>query len=179
MLRRLIIPMLCLALVACRGPESYPPPAQFVMPSGPEPPATMPDPNRLLIAMADLDWKSHVIDGVLDGPDSENYRWCHPRALFRLTPTDIRSLVFYTRFILIDAQFRPAGVVTLTISINGHTLDRARFVKSGDQEYLRPVPEGWLTAGEPVIITLDLAPPLPVANGDQLGVLLHSIGFRK
>ena len=177
MTRLALVPIVCLALIACREPESYPPPAQFVMPSGPEPAATMPDPNRPLIAMADLDWKTHVVDGVLDGPDGETFRWCHPKAEFRMAPTDVRGLVFYTRFILVDDQFRN-GAVTLTISINGHTLDRARMAKSGGQEYSRPVPDGWLVAGQPAIITLDLSPWL-MSNGEQLGVLLHSIGFKK
>jgi len=148
------------------------------MPSGPEPAPTMPDPDRPMIAMGDLDWKSHVIDGVLDGPDGETYSWCHPKAQFRLTPKDVRGLVFYTRFIVVDAQFRQTGAVTLTISMNGHTLDHARIARGGDQDYERPVPSGWLTAGQPVIITLDLAPPLSF-NGDELGVLLHSVGFKR
>ena len=171
---------MCLALGACsRAPDSYPPPVQFVMPSGPEPAAALPGPNRPLLAMADADWKSHVLEGVLDGPDGESFRWCRPVARFRVTPNDVHVLQFYMRFIVVDDALRQTGAVTIAISINGHTLDRPRITTGGEQEYVHDVPQGWLVAREPVTIALDAQPGLVVSPTERLGVLLNSIGFRK
>ncbi|HEV2690939.1 MAG TPA: hypothetical protein VGV35_20425 [Bryobacteraceae bacterium] len=139
----------------------------------------MPEPNRLLIAMADADWKSHVVDGVLNGPDGATYQWTRPTASFRLTPNDVRALQFYMRFTLVDDSFRQTGAVTIAISINGHELDRPRMTNSGEREYVHGVPDGWITAGRPVTIALDVEPALITSRGDKLGVLLHSIGFKK
>jgi len=172
--------ILCLLTCSCvSAPDSYPPPAQFVMPSGPEPPAAMPDAFRPLINMADLDWKSHVLADVLDGPDSEEWRWCRPSPRFRITPNEIQGAQFYMRFIVVADILRKSGAVTVAISINGHELDRPRYVEDGEHEYTRAVPDGWLVANQPVTIALDVTPPLVTASGDKLGILLHSIGFKK
>src|SRR5262249_54219902 len=154
-----------------RAPESYSPPVQFSMPPGPEPAVPAPDPNRPLIAMADVDWKSHVLGGVLESPDGDEWRWCRPSARFRLTPDNVRGLPFYMRVILVDDSFRQSGAVTVAISINGHELARPRFANGGQHEYTHPVPEDWLAAGTPAAITLDVSPPLVTSGGDQLGVL--------
>ena len=161
-----------------RPPDSYPLPKQFIMPSGPEPAVAMPDPNRLLIEMADLDWKSHALAGVLDGPDGEEMRWCRPSVRFRLTPKDVQGLSFYMRFILVDDLLRQSGAAALAVSINGRELDRAKLTNGGEQEYRHPVPNDWLAAGQPVTIAVDITPPLATPGG-ELGVLLRSIGFKK
>ncbi len=175
-----ILTCLALSLVSCaRAPESYPPPAQFVMPPGAEPPVATQDPNRLLIAMADVDWKSYLVSGVIESPDGDDMRWCRPSVRFRLTPNDVQGLQFYMRFILHDLILRKSGSATIAISINGRELDRPRFVNGGEKEYIHPVPDGWLAPGRPVAIALDMDPPLVISAGDQLGILLHSIGFKK
>ena len=68
--------------------------------------------------------------------------------------------------------------MTIAISINEHELDRLAIKDAGEHEYTHPAPEEWVQPGQPVTIALDVTPPLATSGG-ELGILLHSIGFKK
>lgn len=159
--------------------KSYPPPPQVVMPSGPEPPIAVAAGERLLVAMSDPDANVHILADVFDAPDGSEFRFTGLHPQFLLHVDNLAGLVLYVRFFNHDEALRARGPVSLTVRVNGKTLESRRFDTPGDLESRWPLREGWLEKPGPVEISLDVDPPWPQPGGTKRGVLMHSIGFER
>lgn len=169
-----------LGLGSCaRSPDSYPTPAQYVMPPGPEPPAPPVRRRQPVLAMAEPDVNAHILQDVIEEPDGQDWRWTRQHPKFSLSLKNAGNLNFYMRFAIVQETWRDTGPVTLTIRVNDQILDRPRFEKPGDFEYRRPAPADMLAARNPVVIAVDVDPPWTAPGGGKLGIYLHSIGFEK
>ena len=158
-------------------PEAYAPPAQIVLPSGPEPlVAVSSDP--LVVAMSDPDASTRIIADVFPAEPGAEWRFTGPHPKFRLQLEHVSPLNFYMRFDNSIESVRDWGPVSFSITINGNSFRSQRF-SSGAQEYRRPVPDSWITKPGPVDIAVDIEPPRRAPNGTPYGIQLHSIGFEE
>ncbi|MBI3693536.1 MAG: hypothetical protein HY238_01665 [Acidobacteria bacterium] len=172
--------LLAAALASCvRAPDSYPLPAQYVMPSGPESAAAKLDGPRPLLGMSDPDLESRIVQDVRPAPDGDDWRWTGEHPKFRLTLDDVTNLQFCLDLSMRPETLRDTGPVTLTIRINDALLDRPTFAWPGDQEYARAVPAGVLKGPGDVVVSLDVDRPWMAPDQVKLGIYLRSIGFRK
>lgn len=168
-----------LILCACSHPEAFPPPAQVVMPSGPEPPAASENSARPLLAMSDADADAHILRDVPPARDDPDWRFTGPHPKFRLELHDVSHLVFYVRFFNHREALLARGPVTFAVEINNKQFRSERFSFEGDVEYRHPLPDGFMAKPGPVEISLDISPPWHYPGDGTVGVLLHSIGFQQ
>ena len=160
-----------------RQVPSYPPPAQIVLPSGPEPPL-VPDPSRgRLIAMSDPDVDSHILSGVFAADPGAEWRFTGPTAKFRFDVPQTADLIFYMRFYNPADALRARGPMSFSVIVNGNRIASPRYTGSGDQEFRRPIPAGWILKPGPVDVSIEIDPPWHASDGLTYGVMLNSVGF--
>ena len=177
-MRNAFATVLLLGLCACHSaPDAYPPPAQYVMPSGPEPAAAELAFARPLLAMSDPDIRSHLLADVIAGPEGDEWRWTNAHPKFQVRLAAAEGLDFLMRFRVPRETLVASGPVTITIGLDGHVLDRPRFSSPDEHLYRRPVPPGVLAAGKPLVVALDVDPIWTSPDGTKLGILIHSLGF--
>ncbi|HEV2688502.1 MAG TPA: hypothetical protein VGV35_08100 [Bryobacteraceae bacterium] len=166
-------------LAACSHPEAYPPPAQVVLPSGPEPAVAPPTGPRQMVAMSDPDADAHILADVFPANDDPEYRFTglHPR--FRLEVRDPSRLVFYLRFFNAGDALLARGPVSFTVKINGKKFRSQNFVYEGGVEYRHLLPDGTVTQPGSVEVSLDISPPWHYPGDGTLGLMLHTIGFEQ
>ena len=166
-------PVVAAFLLICgscaRVPDFYSPPPQYPGARRYEPPLLLP---------GRLHQTTGILQDVVDDSEATGKSWTnqHPTFSFLLRRTE--DLDFYMRFIVHDDTFRDTGPVTLTVNVNGETIDRPRFDTPGEREYSHPVPPRLLQKRNPVIVRIDVD-PVWIAPGDKtkLGILLMAIGF--
>jgi hypothetical protein len=172
-----LLPILLLS--ACSHPDAFPPPAQVVMPSGPEPAAAAENAARPLLAMSDPDADAHIIRDVPPAGNDPDWRFTGLHPKFRLELVDVSHLVFYVRFFNHGEALLARGPVSFKVDINGKQFQSERFPYEGDAEYRHPLPDGFIARPGLVEISLDISPPWQYPGDGTVGVLLHSIGFQQ
>ena len=178
--RLAVIPLACVVAGCARVPDSMAMPAQFTMPSGPEPAVNSLPYMRPLLSMADADIDDHIIRDVLRANTGEPSRWTQEHPAFRLIVDEVEGLEFYVQFFIPESTFQVTGPVKLTIGINGATVATPEFRNDGGHEFQCAIPAGLLKRREPATISLDVSPPYRAPkDGTKLGVLLFATGFRK
>jgi len=169
--------LIILSAACSRQVPSYPPPAQVVLPSGPEPPLVAdPSPGRL-IAMSDPDADSHILSGVFAADQGAEWRFTGPTARFRFDVPQTTGLSFYMRFFNTADALRARGPMSFSVLVNGNRIVSPRYTGSGDQEFRRPIPAGWILKPGPVDVSIEIDPPWHASDGMSYGVMLNSIGF--
>ncbi len=168
-----------LLLCSCSRNPEYPPPVQIVLPSGPEPAITSLSADRMVVAMADPNVNSHIVQDVFEAPDGAEWRFTGLHPKLRLQIDNPSNLDFYLRFAMQDESLKSRGPVSFSVGINGHKFQSYRFALPGDFEYRHPIPPDWLQAPGPVDISLDIDPAWRTPDGTVYGLLLHSIGFER
>ena len=169
-----------IAMCSCmRPPDAYPPPPQYVMPPGPEPPASTYIRTEPLLVMSEPDINPHILQDVIESPDGEEWRWTNQHPQLSLSLDRVEKLNFYMRFTLVAETLRDTGPVTLTIRIDDRVLARPKFDRPGNFEFRQAVPAAMLTTQRPVIIAVDVDPPWTSPEKTTLGIYLHSIGFQR
>jgi hypothetical protein len=176
---RLFAALAAILILCSCTPATYPPPAQAVLPSGPEPPFT-PDPAAgLIVAMSDPDADAHILADVFPSDPGSEWRFTglHPR--FRLDVQHASPLYFYLHFSNLDEMLRARGPVTFAIAIDGKRLQAPTFKVSGDLEYRWPVADGWVPNRGSVEISIDISPPWIPSDGTPRGTFLNTVGFEE
>ena len=177
-LTRSLLPILLLVICAsCAKPPSYAPPAQVILPSGPEPASGAAASERLVIAMSDTDVNSHVVSDVFTGLDRAEFRFTGLHPQFQIQVANPKNLDLYVRLFNHDEALRDRGPVHVTATLNGKSFPLPPFDARGDQEFRLPLPDGWLDKPGPVEISLDIDPPWHHPDGNTYGILLNAIGF--
>lgn len=165
---------LCLFVAGCTNiPDTYAPPVQRRPMTGPEP-----SPLTHFIPMNAVNAEAHFVRGVSRHLEAGSWRWVEPRAelMFRLSST--QHLRYVMEFAIPEVTFAQRGPVNVTVCINGHELERQRYVKGGEFRLEKPVPPEWLRTDLHNYVTLEIDKPW-VAPGDgaRLGFILRSAGF--
>ncbi|MBZ5608026.1 MAG: hypothetical protein LAP38_07210 [Acidobacteriia bacterium] len=167
----LLAMFLAFGLGSCdRGPEAYPPPEQYQPLHGPDLPV-------LVAGVSNPD--AWVLGDVHQETGAPGRRWtsAHPRFAFRLDRTEDLDLTI--RLEVHSITFAHTGPVTVTIRVNGQTIDQLRFDSPDGREYSHPIPSALLQAQSPVVVAMDVD-PVWVANDKQVfGIGLYYIGFRE
>jgi hypothetical protein len=150
-------------------PESFPPPAQR---------ASLESAGGLshFFAMSDPDAPAYLVKGFRQKNDGA-WRWALEQPVMRFYLPALTQAKFTMAFVLPEQTFRLTGPVTLTFSINGRVLDRARYEKAGEQQYTHEVPAELLKPKAVNIVAVEpdrVAEPNP---GEKLSFLLIRAGF--
>ncbi len=170
-----LVPLFALLVsfvISCcdRGPETYPPPAQYAMPGGsPLPVLALGVPNPDAWVLGDIHEDTPLV-GV---------RWtgAHPRFAFRLNRTENLDLVI--RMEVHEIPFSHTGPVTVSIRINGQLISQRRYDSPGIRDYREPVPPAVLRSQSPAIVSMDIDPAWVADDQAVFGVLLTYIGFQE
>jgi hypothetical protein len=159
-----------LLLSGCdRLPESFPPPAQR---------ASLETSSGLahFFAMSDPNAAAYLVKGFREKNDGA-WRWALEHPVMRFYLPALAQAKFTMAFVLPEQTFRLTGPVTLTFSINGQVLDRARYQKPGEQQYAHEVPAEFLKPQAINIVAVEpdrVAAPHP---GEILSFMLIRAGF--
>jgi hypothetical protein len=150
-------------------PESFPPPAQR---------ASLETSGGLshFVAMSDPDADAYIVQGFRQKSEG-SWRWANQHPTLRFYLPQVTRARFNMAFALPEQTFRLTGPLTLTISLNGRVLDRARYDKPGEQQYTHEVPAEFLKPDGINIIAIEpdkLAAPNP---GEKLAFVLIRAGF--
>ena len=160
-----------------RLPETYAPPAQVIMPAGSDPPAS--PGNGMLFAMSDPDANTHILGDVYSADSGDEWRFTGLHPKFRFDVRHATHLGFYLRFYNSDDAIRARGPVSFSITINGNHFQSPRIGGTGDLEYRRPIPDGWIATPGRVDVSIDVEPGWHSPDGTTYGILLNSIGFEE
>ena len=158
-------------------PQAYAPPAQIVMPAGPEPAASAG--NGLLFAMSDPDANQHILADVFSAGSGEEWRFTGLHSKFRFEISRLSRLGFYMRFYNSAEALAARGPASFSITVNGNRFESPRFIGAGDQEYRRPIPDGWIAHPGVIDVSLDVDRGWRSSDGTTYGILLNSIGFEE
>ncbi len=123
--------------------------------------------------MADPATDSFIVQGFRAKSEGA-WRWAHDHAVLRFLLPETGPLKFTMDFTLPEKTFRETGPVKLAVSINGHSLDAARYDHAGDYRYERAVPENWLRQNGENLVAID---PDKTTTAEKLGFVLTGAGF--
>jgi hypothetical protein len=163
----------CLLLGACGSNLWYPPPAQKVMPSGPEP-----LPAASMLNMGEPSAQGGIIQDVLGPQAGVTWRWTNQHPRFRVWLDPQQKWDFVVRFTLPGAVLKAVGPVTLHMMVNEQELDTRKYDRDQDYRYSKPIPPQMLGSKDSAILGIDIDPIyVAPADGMKLGILLEEIGL--
>jgi len=169
-----ILPALSLLLAGCTDiPDTYAPPVQ-------RRPLTAPEPSPLthFIAMKDAAAEAHFLSGVSRHLEGGAWRWLEPRAELMFRLESVAHLRFVMEFAIPEITFAQRGPAVISISVNGHLLERVRYGKGGEYRFEKAVPAAWLRTHLNNYVTLEIDKPwVAPQDGARLGFILKSAGF--
>lgn len=170
-----VLALWVLALTACTPALEYPPPAQKVMPKGPDP-----LPGASLVHVGDALTDAAIVREVLGGEPGSSWRWTnqHPRLKIWFHPE--QSSTFYLRFTVAGVVLKETGPLTIRMIVNDQVLDTRTFDKEREYEYSKPVPAAMLGSNDSAVVGFDIDPIyVSERDGMKLGVLLQDIGLKQ
>jgi hypothetical protein len=169
----LIIPFLFLLIGCSRSKDSSAPPSQQEIVR--RKPAA---PTKAVVEMGDPAAMDYIVRDVSDSLEGGRWRWTfdHPELQFALKNT--AKLKLEADFSVADATLKDTGPVTVKFSVNGHDLPVAKYSKSGDYHFARPVPAAWLSTDGLTKVAVEVAPMwVAPTDGKRLGLILIRAGF--
>jgi hypothetical protein len=130
-----------------------------------------------LLTMGTSIAEENTIDGIFGNDSAWPWSNEHPRFLCFLRSGG--SWQFVLQFAAAKTALRDTGPVTITVSINDMPFTKFVVSVDGTAEYVHDVPAKMALSGA---VRVDLAiQPFWTSpkDGERLGVLIHSIGFRR
>jgi hypothetical protein len=173
--RSLAFAALLLALAAgCkRYPDTYAPPEQRQPLNLEEPPEF-----KSFLTMNDAAAPLHFVKDIKPDLQGGAWRWTLKQPTVMLSAPKERGLKFVAEVAIPDITFRDTGRVSITVTINGSKLDTFVFPKPGSRRLEKPIPDGWLRAGEDNTVTMEIDKLWTAQqDGVQVGFILTSVGF--
>lgn len=174
MKRRLGI--VCAALLtgsACRNmPGPFAPPVQR------QPLADF-RPYRMtaIVDMSDTDAQAHFVQDITS-LQASTWRWTGKRPTVRVQMRSAENLRYTIDFALAETTLLSTGPVTVSFLVNDHVLDRVRYKRAGNQHFEKPIPAGWVTAGQDVMVGAEVDKVwTPPEGGTKLGMILVRMGL--
>jgi hypothetical protein len=132
-----------------------------------------------LLRMNDPNLERRILADVGGGDPSSSWRWTHqhPRLKMSVEP---EAWLYHVGFTVPAVVLERVGPVTITFIVNDRVLARHRYTKDSHYELDIPVSDDILRLADPVVFGFDVDPVLIAEDdGEKLGVLLETIGFRK
>jgi hypothetical protein len=165
---------LALFTTACVGiQDTYAPPEQRKPLSVEEP-----IPLKAFIKMNDPGAPTQFVKDIGQELQGGTWRWTqqHPTMIFSVPAT--KGIKFSTDFTIAEITFAQTGPITMSVTINGHLLDKTTYTNFGPQHLQKPVPESWLHAKSENTVAMEVD-KLWVAPNDKatFGVILTNAGF--
>ena len=130
-----------------------------------------------IVNMADENAKEHFVQDIT-ALEASTWRWTGKRPTVQVRMPSGENLRYIIDFALVETTLQVTGPVTLSFLVNNRVLDRARYAGAGSQHFEKPVPPGWVTAGQDVTVGAEID-KLWVSpdNGAKLGMILVRIGL--
>jgi len=174
MKRRLAIAVVAvLPEIGCQNmPEPYAPPVQ-------RPAVENFHPYRMqaIVSMSDDDAQTHFVQDLTPLATS-TWRWTGQKPTIRLKARTGEDLRYSIDFVLPEANFRETGPVNIAFLVNDRVLDRVHYGSAGDQHFEKPIPEGWVTAGQDITVGAEVDKvTVDPQKGLKLGMVLVRIGI--
>ncbi len=166
--------LLALMTTACVGiPDTYAPPEQ-------RKPLSVEDPSPLkaFIKMNEPAAPSHFIRDIGSELQGATWRWTQQRPTMMFLVKSTKGQKFSSDFTIAELTFQQTGPVTISVTINGHLLEKVTYSKSGYQHIEKDVPEAWLHAKAENVVVMEID-KLWVAPADKatFGFILTTAGF--
>ena len=130
-----------------------------------------------IVDMSDEEAETHFVQD-LTSYAAPTWRWAGQHPALRVRMRSAESLRYTIDFSVPDVMLRSTGPLTVSFLVNGRVLDRVRYDHDGAQHFEKPVPDGWVTAGQDVTLGADVDKTwTPPEGGPKFGVILTRIGL--
>ena len=139
------------------------------------------------------DFRPYRMSAIVDMSDEDarrtssrtSLRTRHPRGdgpgkqpAVRVRMRSAENLRYTIDFAIAEVMLRNTGPLTVSFLVNDRVLDRVRYDHDGSQHFEKPVPAGWVTAGQDVTVGAEIDKPwIPPEGGPKLGIILMRIGL--
>jgi hypothetical protein len=174
MKRRLAL--VCAAVLAEAGCQNMPGPyAPLVQ----RPAAENFHPYRMqaIVSMSDADAQTHFVQDITSIATS-SWRWTGKKPTVRVKARTGENLRYTIDFVLPEPNFRETGPVNIAFLVNDRVLDRVHYGSAGDQHFEKPIPKGWVTAGQDITVGAEVdKTTVDPQQGLKLGMVLVRIGI--
>jgi len=150
-------------MCACVGiQDTYAPPEQ-------RKPLNVEDPSPLkpYIKMNEGGARDHFVRDIGKELQGGTWRWTQLRPTMMFVLPSTKGQKFSAEFAIAEITFKDTGPVTMTISVNGHELDKTTYSQFGAQHFEKPVPEAWLRAKAENLVVMEID-KLWVAPADKV-----------
>ncbi|HWC98948.1 MAG TPA: hypothetical protein VG456_19445 [Candidatus Sulfopaludibacter sp.] len=166
MLRASLVAIPALLLCACdRLPETFTVPVQrTALPAAPS------------ISMSDPHAGEYLAQGFREHSEGP-WRWAHDHPVLRFHLPRMDTATFHMTFTQPDSTFQLIGPLTLTVLVNGHAIDRARFDKPGEQQYTHEVAVEYLKPDAVNLVAIEPDKTATPNPGEKLSFVLLRAGF--
>jgi hypothetical protein len=174
MKRRLALACLAMLIAsACRNvPAAFSPPVQRQPLEDFRPYGV-----SVVVNMSDEDAPTHFVKDITS-VSAPTWRWTGKRPTVRVRVRDSQNLRYSIDFALAEATLLKTGPVTVSFLVNDKVLDRVRYARAGNQHFEKPIPAGWITAGEDTTVGAEIDKLWISPNGGpNLGMILVRIGI--
>ena len=130
-----------------------------------------------IVNMADDDAKTHFVQDITSIQTSM-WRWTGKRPTVRVRMRSAENLRYTIDFAVVETTLLATGPVTVSFLVNDRVLDRARYSRAGSQHFEKPVPAGWVAAGQDVTVGAEVDKLwISPEDGTKLGLILVRIGL--
>jgi hypothetical protein len=153
-------------------PEPYAPPVQR-----PAVENFHPYPILAIVSMSDDDAQTHFVQDITPLATS-TWRWTGKKPMIRVKARTAEALRYTIDFVLPEEHLRETGPVNIAFLVNDRVLDRAHYNSAGDQHFEKPIPEGWVIAGQDITVGAEVdKTTVDPHEGLKLGIVLVRIGI--
>jgi hypothetical protein len=130
-----------------------------------------------IVDMADADSRTHFVQDITS-LETATWRWTGKRPTVRVRIRFAESLRYTIDFAIAETTLLATGPVTVSFLVNDRVLDHARYTRAGNQHFEKPVPAGWVTAGQDVTVGAEVDKVwTPPEGGTKLGMILMRMGL--
>ena len=144
--------------------------------------ATAPAGNEFEITMRTgvqpMDW-AKILSGVREGDPKSEYRWTGPECSFEFRLEQSSNLVFRAEYYVSDKVLAQTHAQTVILTVNDVVQHRILEAAPGIRHWSVPVAADLISKSPSTRVTLTVRPPYIETNGEQLGILLHRVGFAR
>ncbi len=130
-----------------------------------------------IVNMSDTDAQTHFVQDITS-LQASTWRWTGKRPTVRVRMRSAKNLRYTIDFALAETTLLATGPVTVSFLVNDRVLGRVRYRRAGNQHFEKPVPDGWVTAGQDVTVSAEVDKVwTPPEGGTKLGLILVRIGL--
>lgn len=172
-MRCLVFLMTLLATGCVSIPDTYAPPQQRRPLAAEEP-----SPLKPYVHMNEASAPVHFLKGVGQNVEGGTWRWAQPEATLMFSLPQTKGWKFSADYTIPEITFKDTGPVTVKVTINSHELESVRVEQPGGRKIEKPVPEEWLHAKDPNLVTFTVDKTwVSPTDGVKLGFVLTAAGF--